>query len=134
MNEFGIMLNSILTATIIEGRGLLASKLKTFMVRLAIEKQSVESEVVGVDGADPVWNEIVTFDITTGREPVIVQVFDGTASRLVGRVRSTSTCSSTSTSTTSGCSFRTHARANLRGDCFLNFIGYTLGESFYRIF
>ena len=44
----------------------------------------MESEVVGVDGADPVWNEIVTFDITTGREPVIVQVFDGTASRLVG--------------------------------------------------
>jgi len=38
VNEFGIMLNSILTATIIEGRGLLASKLKTFMVRLAIEK------------------------------------------------------------------------------------------------
>ena len=70
VNEFGIMLNSILTATIIEGRGLKGSA--SFIVVLGVEEQKAQSERVGAANGDPVWNEVVTFDIVTGREPLYI--------------------------------------------------------------
>jgi C2 domain len=85
VNEYGIMLNSILTARIIEGRGIKNSQSEIVVV-LGIEGQRAQSEPVTVrSGADPVWKEVITFDIVTGREPLFIQVLDGEGGRVIGQ-------------------------------------------------
>lgn len=70
VNEYGIMLNSVLTVGVIEGRGLRHSQPEIVLV-MGIEGQRADTEPVMVrPGADPVWKEIITFEITTGREPL----------------------------------------------------------------
>lgn len=70
VNEYGIMLNSVLTVGVIEGRGLRHSQPEIVLV-MGIEGQRADTEPVTVrPGADPVWKEIITFEITTGREPL----------------------------------------------------------------
>ena len=39
-------------------------------VVLSIENQ--KSKTDENEGSDPVWNEIITFDITSGREPLLI--------------------------------------------------------------
>ena len=74
MNQYGIMVGSVLTATIIEARDLRAPRLAgspSPYVVMQVEGQRQSSE--GVSGeSNPVWNEIITFDILTGKEPLLV--------------------------------------------------------------
>ena len=78
------MLNSILTATIVEGRGL--RRVSTgYIVILGVEGQKAQSEPVETGGQDPVWNEIITFDIQTGREPLYIQIIDLDGTRILGQ-------------------------------------------------
>jgi Ca2+-dependent lipid-binding protein len=77
LNQYGIMIGSVLTANLIEARELKSTKLtgsvRPYIVML-VEGQKSTSEVS--ESADPVWNEIITFDIMTGREDLIIQIFD----------------------------------------------------------
>lgn len=76
-NQYGIMIGSVLTANVIEARELRARGLgqpNPYIV-LTIEGQRSQTDQVRAN-ADPVWNEIITFDITTGREALFIQVFD----------------------------------------------------------
>jgi len=72
------MVGSVLTATIIEARDLRAPRLagspNPYVVMQA-EGQRQASEKINGE-SNPVWNEIITFDIMTGKEPLLVQVFD----------------------------------------------------------
>lgn len=75
VNEYGIMLNSILTARIIEGRGIKASNNSSIVVTMIIEGQSAQTEPVLIqNGVDPVWKEVISFDIATGRENLFIQI------------------------------------------------------------
>ena len=86
VNEYGIMINSILTARIIEGRNLRNTSTNQIVVVLAVEGQKAQTEPVTVNkNQDPVWKEVITFDITTGREPLFVQVLDGEGGRVIGQ-------------------------------------------------
>ena len=86
VNEYGIMINSILTARIIEGRGLRNTSTNTIVVVLGVEGQKAQTEPVTVTkNQDPVWKEVITFDITTGREPLFVQVLDGEGGKVIGQ-------------------------------------------------
>jgi isocitrate dehydrogenase len=73
VNEYGIMLNSILTARIIEGRGIKAPNGTNIIVNMMIEGQSAQTEPVMVqNGVEPVWKEVISFDIGTGRENLLI--------------------------------------------------------------
>ena len=64
MNEYGIMLQSILTAKIIEGRGLKSNGSAPIVVVMSIEGQTAATEPVSLKpGSDPVWKEVITFDV-----------------------------------------------------------------------
>jgi Ca2+-dependent lipid-binding protein len=79
------MIGSVLTATIIEARELKSAKLAGSTnpyVVLSIEGQTSQTEQVS-NKTDPVWNEIMMFDITHGREPLVIQIFD--RSDLIGK-------------------------------------------------
>lgn len=79
------MLNSILTIRIIEGRGI-RNQNQEIVVSMSVEGQRALTEpVTAMKGMDPVWKEVITFDITTGREPLIVQVLDGEGGRVIGQ-------------------------------------------------
>lgn len=74
------MESSVLSVTVIEARELkstrkLSSSANPYvLISLGDEqKQSTES-VIG--SLDPVWNEIMSFDITTGKEVLVARVFD----------------------------------------------------------
>jgi C2 domain len=80
------MLNSILTARIIEGRGIRASNNSSIVINLQIEGQTANSEPVLVqNGVDPVWKEVISFDIATGRENLFIQVADADTGRLLAQ-------------------------------------------------
>lgn len=86
VNEYGIMLNSVLTARIIEGRGIKAQNKSSIIVNMTIEGQSAQTEPVTVqNGVDPVWKEVISFDIATGRENLLIQIVDEDSSRLLGQ-------------------------------------------------
>lgn len=85
VNEYGIMLNSVLTARIIEGRGLRAANGANITVSMMIEGQSAQTEPVQIlNGVEPVWKEVITFDIATGRENLQIKVIDMATNRLLG--------------------------------------------------
>lgn len=65
------MLNSVLTANIAEARGLKRSG-TGYKVLLATEGQNHYTEVSTSPSGDPLWKEVVTFDIRTGREPLYI--------------------------------------------------------------
>jgi hypothetical protein len=67
------MNNSVLTATIVEARGMKRSN-TGYKVFLTTESQKSFTEVSVSLNGDPVWKEIVTFDIRTGREPLYIQL------------------------------------------------------------
>ena len=78
MNGYGIMVGSVLTATIVEARELRSGRYTGTpnpYVVLQIEGQKSATDPVPKT-VDPVFNEIISFDIVTGRESLIVQVFD----------------------------------------------------------
>jgi stromal membrane-associated protein len=78
MNAYGIMVGSVLTCTVIEARELRSTRLTGSAnpyVILSIEGQRSQTDQI-TGSADPVWNEIMSFDITTGKESLKVEVFD----------------------------------------------------------
>ena len=78
MNGYGIMVGSVLTATIVEARELRSGRYTGApnpYVVLQIEGQKSATDPVPKT-VDPVFNEIISFDIVTGRESLVVQVFD----------------------------------------------------------
>ncbi|CDW87383.1 c2 domain containing protein [Stylonychia lemnae] len=74
MNQYGIMVGSVLTATVIEARELRTSGQPNPYAILTVEGQKSQTDQVN-GNSEPVWNEIISFDITTGKEPLIVQVY-----------------------------------------------------------
>eukprot|EP00347_Sterkiella_histriomuscorum_P014348 403361215 len=78
INQYGIMIGSVLTATVIEARELRSSRITgtpNAYVMLTVEGQRSQTDQAQ-SSTDPVWNEIITFDITTGREPLVIQIYD----------------------------------------------------------
>ena len=72
------MIGSVLTCTIIEARELRSTRITGLAnpyVVLMVEGQKSTSEVQP-NTVDPVWNEVVSFDITTGRENLMIQIYD----------------------------------------------------------
>jgi hypothetical protein len=65
------MNNSVLTATLVEARGIKRSN-TGYKVFLTTENQKSYTEAALSQNGDPVWKEIVTFDIRTGREPLYI--------------------------------------------------------------
>jgi hypothetical protein len=66
VNEYGIMINSMLTAQIREARGLPIRSLDYeggYQVVMQTENQRSKSEVARSKEGEPVWSEIMTFDI-----------------------------------------------------------------------
>ena len=72
------MVGSILSVHVIDARDLVPSQRTRFanaLVKMEIEGQSNKtSEIPSTN--DPVWNEIITFDIMTGREKLKLTVMD----------------------------------------------------------
>lgn len=68
------MVGSVLTATVIEARELRGSGQVNPYVVLTIEGQKSQTDQIS-NNADPVWNEIISFDITTGKEALMVSVY-----------------------------------------------------------
>jgi stromal membrane-associated protein len=78
MNAYGIMVGSVLTCTVIEARELRSTRLTGSAnpyVILSIEGQRSQTDQI-TGTADPVWNEIMSFDIATGKDIIKVEVFD----------------------------------------------------------
>ncbi len=72
------MEGSVLTVTVIEARELHGTSIRggsNAYVLLSIEGQKSQTEVVSGSN-DPVWNDIITFDIIQGKEMLTCQVFD----------------------------------------------------------
>lgn len=78
------MNNSVLTVSIVEARGLISSN-TGYKAFLSTENQRIYTEVSTPKQGDPVWKEIVTFDIETGKEPLYVQVIDGEGQYSMGQ-------------------------------------------------
>jgi hypothetical protein len=70
------MVNSIMTAKLIEALGLPQSD-SGYVVIMETEGQRSISETSISPTGQPLWNEILTFDITTGREPINIEIQDG---------------------------------------------------------
>jgi hypothetical protein len=78
------MNNSVLTVNIIEARGLSPSS-SGYKAFLSTENQRIYTEVSIPKQGDPVWKEVVTFDIQTGKEPLYVQIIDGEGKNSMGQ-------------------------------------------------
>ena len=83
INEYGIMNNSILTANIVEARGLKRSN-NGYKIFLTTENQKSYTEVSISQNGDPVWKEVAMFDIRTGREPLYIQIQDADGQVIFG--------------------------------------------------
>lgn len=72
-----IMKNSTLSVHIIDARQLRpgGARLSNAQVRLSIEDQSSNTQKV-MNSNDPVWNEVIAFDIITGKEDLLLEVQD----------------------------------------------------------
>lgn len=81
VNQYGVMLHSILTAKVVEGRGLRPTG--QVVVVMSIEGQTAATEPVTAT-ADPVWKEVITFDIETGSDQLVVQLVDASSGRIYG--------------------------------------------------
>lgn len=86
----GIMEGSVLTVKIIEARELQSSRMSGSLnpyVVVSIESQRSQTDPVP-SSCDPVWNEVIAYDIVTEKEPLTVEVFDSAdigRDALVGR-------------------------------------------------
>ena len=72
--KYNIMVNSILSVHVIDGRELIPlsrNRLANAQVRLQIEDHTSKTKKHPASN-DPVWNEVIAFDILTGREPLRV--------------------------------------------------------------
>lgn len=80
------MLNSILTVKIVEGRNLKTSGNQAIVVVMNIEGQRASTEPLLVQpGKDPVWKEIITFDIMKGRENLLIELVDARSGKVLGQ-------------------------------------------------
>lgn len=78
LNSYGVMIGSVLTATLVEARELKSGRITGTVnpyVIISIEGQKSQTDRIS-PSSDPVWGEIISFDIVTGREPLVIQVFD----------------------------------------------------------
>lgn len=57
-------------------KGVIPDKSPNSCVRLAIEGQSNKTQVIP-NNADPIWNEVISFDIEEGAEDLLFSVLDG---------------------------------------------------------
>lgn len=78
LNSYGIMVGSVLTANIIEARELRSGRITGLgnpYVVLQIEGQRSATDPV-MNNLDPLFNEIVSFDILTGNEVLQAEIYD----------------------------------------------------------
>jgi hypothetical protein len=61
---------------LIEARGLPKSD-SGYQVVMQTENQRSNSEVAKSNAGEPMWSEILTFDIQTGRDPIFIEIRDG---------------------------------------------------------
>ena len=80
-NTWHIMKGSVLQVNVIDARNLVSKKsgrkYVTSQVKLSIEGQSQRTQEV-YNTNDPVWNEVIAFDIFKGNEPLELSVIDVT--------------------------------------------------------
>ena len=71
------MKNSTLSVHIIDARELKpdGGRLANAQVRLEIEKQTSNTQKINSSN-DPVWNEVIAFDIENGNDDLVLKVFD----------------------------------------------------------
>jgi len=73
------MEQSVLSVTIVEARDLKPSRMvgnanPYVMLSLGDEQKQFTEPIVGA--LNPVWNEVMSFDIVTGKEILVARVFD----------------------------------------------------------
>ena len=82
------MKGSTLSVHVIDARNLKSSNdFANSQVRLSIEEQSSNTQRVN-NSNDPVWNEVIAFDISKGTEPLVIEVMDFISTRqkeIIGR-------------------------------------------------
>jgi hypothetical protein len=67
------MINSVLSAQLVEARGLPYSD-TGYVVLMETEGQRSTSDTSLSQIGEPVWNEILTFDINTGRDMIFIEI------------------------------------------------------------
>jgi Ca2+-dependent lipid-binding protein len=81
------MTGSILSVHVIDARDLRTrtGEKANAQIRLKIEKQSSKTKVV-YNSNDPVWNEVIAFDIATGTDDLVLTVenVDGNDKEIIG--------------------------------------------------
>ena len=86
--DINIMVGSILSVHVIDARDLVSSSggLANAQVRLKIEKQSSKTQVVQSTN-DPVWNEVIAFDINDGKDSLklIIEDVQGSSREVIGQ-------------------------------------------------
>jgi Ca2+-dependent lipid-binding protein len=81
LNSYGIMIGSILTVNVLEARDLRSDRVgggicnPYVVLSLNVEEQVQVTDTIQAE-ANPVWNEVMTFDIQTGKEMLVAKVFD----------------------------------------------------------
>ena len=85
------MKNSTLSVHIIDARELRpgGGRLANAQVRLSVENQSSNTQRIQSSN-DPVWNEVIAFDIVTGTDDLLLEVYDWTTDkqkRLIGSTK-----------------------------------------------
>lgn len=73
------MEGSILSVTVIEARNLKSARMTgggNPYVVLSLDDQQTQSTDPIIGNLSPVWNDIMSFDIMTGKETLIAKVFD----------------------------------------------------------
>mmetsp|Transcript_25454 Transcript_25454/g.19201 ORF Transcript_25454/g.19201 Transcript_25454/m.19201 type:complete len:124 (-) Transcript_25454:979-1350(-) len=80
MNEYNVMEGSTLSIRIWEARKLISQRaiganINPYVAVTLNNSQTQETDVV-YGSNDPYWNEVLTFDIVTGQEKLIIRVVD----------------------------------------------------------
>jgi Ca2+-dependent lipid-binding protein len=70
------MVGSILTATIVEARDLKTTRITGIKPYIVLSTEGQRTQTEAQYNADPVWNEIMSFDISTGKDLLVVKVYD----------------------------------------------------------
>ena len=78
INEYGLDVDAILQVRVVEGRDIMpmdiTGKSDPYVV-MQLGKETFKTKYIKQE-LNPVWNEIFSFDVTTGREILDIKVFD----------------------------------------------------------
>jgi len=78
VNEYGLDQDAVLQVRVVEARNLMAmdinGKSDPYVV-LSVGNETFKTKIID-SNLNPVWNEIHTFDVRTGREQLKIEVYD----------------------------------------------------------